>query len=368
VPFVLQRLHQLVDFAQGYFGRGDPYLAHPLCYREYAAQLARTLASESADVVHVATFFQYGPLLRRALPHARLVLHVHNHELAQFEVGRTARRLEAFDAIVTVSDFVTQALRRRFPGYRGTITTIFNGVDTDRFQPRQPLADCGVKRLLFVSRVSPDKGVHVLAQALDHILRNRDDVELDIVGKPGFLGHKIMQLHCSEPVVASVQEFTGRGLLQNLTREVLGHKESYINSIRSQVSPDANARIRWRGTVSLAELVQLYANATLFVLPSLWHEGFGIPVVEAMASGVPVVASRSGAVPELVVDGVTGRLVERGDVEGLASAIDELLDDEERRRRMGAAGRARVESTFTWAHSAGRLEQVLMQLTGVRGR
>lgn len=82
-----------------------------------------------------------------------------------------------------------------------------------------------------------------------------------------------------------------------------------------------------------------------FVLPSLW-ESLPISVVEALACGRPVIASRVCGTPEAVQDGVNGRLVAPGDVEGLAAAMDELLHDPERLAAMGAAGRAVYERRF----------------------
>jgi glycosyltransferase involved in cell wall biosynthesis len=105
--------------------------------------------------------------------------------------------------------------------------------------------------------------------------------------------------------------------------------------------------------------VRLYQQADLLVLPSIWQESYGLPVAEAMASGTAVLASHSGGVPELVQDGVTGRLVPRLDVGALTQAMREMLSDLGRLRAMGAAGRARAEQLLTWDRSAGRLEQIL---------
>jgi glycosyltransferase involved in cell wall biosynthesis len=74
-----------------------------------------------------------------------------------------------------------------------------------------------------------------------------------------------------------------------------------------------------------------------------------------MAHGKPVVATAVGGTPELVVHGETGLLVPPGDVEALAGALDELLSDPQRARRMGKAGRARAEGEFSLAASAGRV-------------
>jgi glycogen(starch) synthase len=106
-------------------------------------------------------------------------------------------------------------------------------------------------------------------------------------------------------------------------------------------------RIRRMGRVGGQLKQDLLAATDLFVLPSR-VDSFGIVYLEAWAYGVPVVGCRAGGVPDVIDDGADGLLVEFGDVAGLASAIEILLADPERRRAMGARGRAKVETRYTW--------------------
>ena len=103
------------------------------------------------------------------------------------------------------------------------------------------------------------------------------------------------------------------------------------------------------GAVQLArerhDVPRLLAAADVFVLASR-SEGHPVSVLEAMAAGLPVVASRVGGVPEQVVDGETGLLVDPGDPKPLAAALERLTGDPALRRRLGAAGRARAEERF----------------------
>jgi glycosyltransferase involved in cell wall biosynthesis len=100
------------------------------------------------------------------------------------------------------------------------------------------------------------------------------------------------------------------------------------------------------GLVTIPQLRDQYARSSIVVVPSLWQEPFGLVLLEAMASRKPVVAYRSGAVPEIVVDGETGFIVERGNVKQLAQRVLDLLKDPGLARKMGEAGRQRVVREF----------------------
>jgi len=100
--------------------------------------------------------------------------------------------------------------------------------------------------------------------------------------------------------------------------------------------------------ISDVELAALVGSAEVACVPSL-YEGFSLPTVEAMACATPLVVSRAGAIPEVVgPDGLCADLVTPGDVGELAQALEAMLDDPDRRARMGAAGRDRVERLYSW--------------------
>jgi glycosyltransferase involved in cell wall biosynthesis len=113
----------------------------------------------------------------------------------------------------------------------------------------------------------------------------------------------------------------------------------------------AGTRVLRTGWLDDAALAGLLHGAEVLAYPSL-YEGFGFPPLQAMAAGVPVVASRAGAVPEIVGDAAS--LVDPGDVDGLAGALEGLLDSEELRRSQVARGRLRA-APFTWTACASGL-------------
>ncbi len=117
-------------------------------------------------------------------------------------------------------------------------------------------------------------------------------------------------------------------------------------------------RIRVLGYVSEADLANLYARAMILAFPSL-DEGFGMPVLEAMASGTPVVASNRSAVPE--VSGEAAWLVNPEDTDELAEALITLTEDPERRAELGRRGLLRA-AKFTWADAVEKTWQVYQEL------
>jgi phosphatidylinositol alpha-1,6-mannosyltransferase len=122
--------------------------------------------------------------------------------------------------------------------------------------------------------------------------------------------------------------------------------------------------VEFTGPLTDDQLARVYHGSDIFVLPSA-QEGFGIAYLEAMASGLPIVAAKAAAVPEVVVDGKTGLLVDYGDVSGLAQAIGALLQDPKLRRWMGHHGLEVVRSTFTMDQVKNVLALLLSEVSPV---
>ena len=367
VPFVAKTLHKALQLLAGRLRTNPPYINSPLYYREYFMQVARELRGHPVDILHFPQQLQFAARFKQAMPRAKIVLHMHQDELAQLDYAMLRRQLANVDSVVTVSDFVTDRARARFPEHAAAIHTIGNGVDIRRFIPDTQRDNDSAQhsaRVLFVGRISPDKGVHLLVEAFDRVARERPDVELTLVGKVGMLPFDLVNLLLTDDAAAldSLRPFYGQSMLAWLRKEVLGQKRSYRQQLEARLSPQAAARVHFVGSVSLEELIRLYSTADLLVLPSVWRESYGLPVAESMASGVPVLASDCGGVPELVDKGVTGLLVPRLNVDALTNAMRDLLSDVSRLRQMGQAARTRAERLLTWDRSAERLERVYLDL------
>ncbi len=139
---------------------------------------------------------------------------------------------------------------------------------------------------------------------------------------------------------------------------VVGHASDRTNKALAQAG--LLDRVRFEKGLSDADLGQLIGSAQVHAIPSL-YEGFSLPAVEAMACGTPIVASRVGALPELVAADA-GVLVPPGDAGALGRALTEVLAAPERRAAMGAAGRERAVSTYSWRSVAQATAHVYEQV------
>jgi glycosyltransferase involved in cell wall biosynthesis len=150
----------------------------------------------------------------------------------------------------------------------------------------------------------------------------------------------------------------GKVLLEawRLVRGQLDDAELVIVGAKRDPARGFGNGVDWRGWIDRDELARLYRSATAFVLPSMF-DAWGHVFVEAMGHGLPCIGNDVCAMPELISDGITGRIVPRGDPEALAEAIIELLSDPDKAERMGRAGYARVLAELTWPKVAERLLQ-----------
>ena len=217
----------------------------------------------------------------------------------QAKVARQARR------ILTPSHMSMVDIERDFGVESSRMQAILLGVD-DCFVP--PTATRVPGRILaMASADAPVKGIATLLAAFAKLQVERE-LELLLVTKP----------------------------------QPGGRTEQLIESLGIQDS------VRFVSGVSDAELVQIMGSAEVACVPSL-YEGFSLPTAELMACQTPLVVSRAGAIPEVVgPDGLCADLVTPGDVEELVAALGNLLDDPQRRERMGQAGRRRVLELFSW--------------------
>ncbi len=213
---------------------------------------------------------------------------------------KVARRLPK---ILTVSESSRRDIVTDFGIDPSRLEVITLGVDEVFVPPTAPRVPGRI--VAMASADAPMKGIATLLEAFAK-LRTERDVELVLVTKPGRRTNRLI--------------------------DELGITD----------------HVRFVSGISDAELVDVMGSAEVACVPSL-YEGFSLPTAELMACATPLVVSRAGAIPEVVGDdGACATLVTPGDVGELEAAIEELLDDPERREAMGRAARERVLDTFSW--------------------
>lgn len=151
-----------------------------------------------------------------------------------------------------------------------------------------------------------------------------------------------------------------RDRLPDLQVRIVGSGPEHRRLVHLQAQLGLGDTVLFLGGVSRTRLAEEYVNADCFCLPSV-QEGFGIVFLEAMAAGLPVVACRAAAVPEVVPDGVAGRLVEPRSPERLTEALEEILTDSGRRKEYGEAGRRRAAG-----FAAGRVAERFLEAVTLR--
>jgi glycosyltransferase involved in cell wall biosynthesis len=320
------------------FRRKDrPLFVSRLGYRNYISTIARDLKEEKCDIIHVVNFPNFAPVVRAHNPGIPIVLHMHGEWLTQFDSSMVEGWLSKTDFILSVSEFVSQGIRSRFPRYASRCQTIYMGVDPDQFGRKRGFAGTkkkGAQRLLYVGRISPEKGVHVLLEAFQLVVRHLPETTLRIVGPEWLMPREHIVELSSDHRVLSLGAF---------------YNGSYLSFLKKQVPANVAHQVNFIDLIVHEKISSQFDEADLYVNPS-FSESLGMSIIEAMASELPVVATRVGGVPELVEEDETGILVEPGDAAALAQAIIRLLADESLRERMGRRAVKRAVELFSWDH------------------
>lgn len=321
-----------------------PEFASSAYYPVYAYRGARALASEQCEIVHIQQFSQYAPIVRSMRPNAKIVLHMHSDWLVQLDAETISRRLDDVDAVVGCSNYVVQNIRSRFPQHASKCATVYNGVDLEGITP-SPAVTKGTesgKRIVFVGRVTPEKGLHVLIDAFERVLMLFPDAHLEIIGGEFVTPIEFTVARSDDPMVRDLRRF---------------YDGSYLETLRSR-SSHLEGHVHFFGHIPRDEMIARLRDADVFVQPSIASEMFGMAVADAMAAGRPVVATAICGLPEVVCDQQTGFLIAPNDSKALADALGRLLGDSALRARLGSAGRQRVERLFSWDRTASELERV----------
>lgn len=311
-------IHRVSDSSMrfGRFGR-----LFDLHYYTWGQNLLKLEDLFEADVVH-----SLAPLSSAKDMKIPLISHFHHYESIDrpihllykpfhHRMEKTAYSNSYF--VITPSEFSKKTIVEAFRLSEDKVKVVPHGVDISRFTAKEKESECN--KLLFLGGLEERKGIRYLIEALSSVTKMHSDVELVLVG-------------------SGTQELE----LKELTRKL-----------------NLEKRVKFAGYVDA--LNDYYNSADIFVFPSL-KEGFGMALVEAMASGLPVISTNTSAIPEVV--GNAGILVEPRNSEALREAIITLIEDAGLRKELGRKGRKRVEENFTWDKVASKMLRIYEEAVG----
>ncbi len=300
----------------------------------YARLVPLWLARHGVSLVHFPFLFApatwAGTSLRRVVTiHGASRAALDDDLVSKFseaELARTRRRLGAFDRVLTVSESAKREVVEHYRVPQDRVTVVYNGVG-DSFRPGASsdlaLAKYGLRRpyILTISTIKPKKNVLESVRAFARLRERHPDMphQLALVGytMPGYteVADEIRALGLSDHVVTT-------------------------------------------GWTESADIPALYAGADLVLFPSL-HEGFGLPVVEGMASGVPVVASNVCSIPEVGGDAIL--TFDPSNLDDIVATAERALFDPSTRAVLVERGLERA-ARFTWTEAARKTAAVYREL------
>jgi spore coat protein SA len=318
-----------------YFPAKRPFYSSALYYPEFILPIALDLRRRKVDIVHLQNFSQFVPVIRAFNPDIKIALHMRCEWLTLLDYEMIDNRLNKVDRIFGVSDFITDAIRERFPQHAGKCDTVYTGIDINTFKPlknetHQPEHN---QEILYVGRITPEKGTHVLLEAFKQVAALFPKVHLNLVGAAQTLPKDRLVELSDEDVIKDLEVFYSNG----------GYSK-YLNKILPDSLQD---RVHFVGNVDYGRILDYYQQADILVNPSI-SEPFGRSLIEGNACGLPVIASQTGGMVELIQPGKNGLLVEPGNADDLAQAMISLLEDDPLLHKMGATGRQFVVDHFAW--------------------
>lgn len=221
------------------------------------------------------------------------------------------------DALIAVSKYTVKELTELYGINKKKIYVIYNGVDVEKFKPRPNRIklrqefglDKDKKIVLFVGRLYHRKGLEILLHSIPSVLKEFDKVEFVISGT----GFK--------------------------------KKESSLRTLAKELKIENS--VKFLGYVLDEKLPFLYSASDIFVLPAI-YENFPFAILEAQSSGLPVVSTNVGGIPEFLVDGENGFIIEPGDSSQLNQKILKLLKNPELAKNMGRQGRKLTKENLNW--------------------
>jgi spore coat protein SA len=292
------------------------------------------------DVVQLYNRPDWVEEMKRAVPTARVYLSLHNllinHEMQD---QAALHAFELADHLITVSKFVAEDIIKAIPTVSSKITTLYTGEDPKRFTPhftmegkkiaeklkRELGIPPGYHVVLFVGRLLPKKGCHHLINAMRLVIRKHPKTALVIIGSKWYGDRTI---------------------------------SNYVTKLQSRAL-SVSSFIYFTNFIPVDRLPGYYTMSDILVCPSQWQEPLARVQYEAMAAGIPIISSNRGGNPEVVLNERNGYIIDLyTEPEAYARAIIMLLNNREKRVKIGRANRKLITDRYNFEKYAQRLSNL----------
>lgn len=311
----------------------------------YEQNVIKALQSNTFDIIHVFNRPQNIPLYKQASPDSKFVLGLHNDMFAEHKISIPEGNgiIEMVTAIVTVSNYIKETVIARFPQAAHKISIVYSGVNIKTSPPiwtrkgqeirnefRKKYAIQDKKVILFVGRLTKNKGADILIHAMKEIVKVHKDAVLVIVGGKWFSDNGV---------------------------------NKYIKKLHKLAKP-IEEHVIFTKFIPADQIHNIFLMGDIFVCSSQWNEPLARVHYEAMAAGIPIITTNRGGNAEVITDEYNGCLIEQyNNPKEFSRLIQALLFQPEFAKLMAQNGRKIVEKNFTFKHTANKLKQVYNQVT-----
>ncbi|MGE5496073.1 MAG: glycosyltransferase family 4 protein [Burkholderiales bacterium] len=293
--------------------------------------------NDQYDIIHVFNRPRWVNMIGEKLPKTMISLSLHNEMFQPSKISKEEgeKCIERVKFITTVSKFVENGVKKLYPEAAPKLHTVYSGVDVNAYQPvwsaeatrirnqlRQKYGLAGKKVILFVSRLSPKKGAHILIKAIGKVLPSHPETALVIVGSKWYGENQ---------------------------------EDSYVRQVR-QMADDLDTKVIMPGFIPPKDVISYYYMGDIFVCASQWREPLARVHYEAMAAGLPIISTDKGGNAEVLRGNGNGIIIsDYNQPQAFADAIILLLDRRDIALEMGKAGRRLAEERYSWERVAAEL-------------
>ncbi|OIJ18762.1 hypothetical protein BKP45_15885 [Anaerobacillus alkalidiazotrophicus] len=306
----------------------------------YREGVVNYIKDQSFDLIHIFNRPRLVSPVREVAPQSRIVLSMHNDMFKRDKIEPEEAKvaISQVDKIITISNYIGQAIIELYPEAEPKLQTIYSGVDLERFVPAytekgKKIKDVvrrahnleGKKVILFAGRLSPNKGADVLVRAIPELEKKHPNIALVIVGSKWFS-----------------------------TNEITDYV-AYVRALADRLS----VPVITTGFVSPDEIQYWFVASDIFVCPSQWQEPLARVHYEAMAAGLPIITTARGGNPEVIEINKNGFVVENPeDPTEFANYISQLISSPNLCKELGQYGRKLAEEKYNWNRVVNNISSV----------